>query len=86
MAHHRTLLHLDLVIGLCIDSEIIKHFPSFRTGVPLFSQSGPWPVPSSVKNEIGLVFWTPRWGTVILGSSSLWASVSDLGLFSKEIS
>lgn len=25
-------------------------------------------------------------GTVILGSPSLWAPVSDLGLFSKEIS
>lgn len=62
MAHHRTLLHLDFVIGLCIDSEIIKHLPSLRSCVPLFSQSGGlWPIPSSVKNEIGLVFWTPRW-------------------------
>lgn len=54
MAHHRTLLHLDLVVvvGLCTDSELIKYFlPSLRPRVPLSSQSGPWPTPSSVKNK-----------------------------------
>lgn len=54
-AYHRTLLHLGPIIGLCIDSELIKYFPSLGPRVPLFSQSGPWPTPS------GLVLWTPRW-------------------------
>lgn len=52
MAYHRTLLDLDPIIGLCIESELIKTLPPLRPRVPLFSQSGPWPpTPSSVKNE-----------------------------------
>lgn len=83
MARHRTLPHVNLIVGTCIDCELIKYFPASLL-VCLFSQSGPWPALSRVKNEHRPCPLDTEMSTMILGSSSLWAPVSGRGLFFRE--
>lgn len=84
MAYHRTLLDLDPIIGLCIESELIKTLLPLRPRVPLFSQSGPWPPLHPVLRMN--VDRPCLLSTLIFGLFFSLGPISGLGLFSKEAS
>lgn len=88
MAYHRTLLDLDPIIGLCIESELIKTLLPVCPRVPLFSQSGPWPPlhPVLRMNVDRPCLLGTKMGTLIFGLFFSLGPISGLGLFSKEAS
>lgn len=63
MAHHGTLLHLDLVVvvGLCTDSELIKYFLLLNLVCLSLPRVALGPLHPVLRINISLVFWTPRW-------------------------
>lgn len=60
MAHHRTLLHLSLIVGLCIDSELIKYFFPFILVCLSFHRVALGLLYPVSRMNVGLVLWTPR--------------------------
>lgn len=73
VACHRTLLHLDPILGLCIDSELIKHFLVFVHVYHLsFHRAAFGPLHPVLRTNIHRPCpLDTKMGTLILGFSSL---------------